>query len=84
MRVVPGGLAGVVEAEAAQQGEEAGFGAAAVVDGIDPCAAEVADRLVGFIRHEDRNQFTGAVQAGEFDGVLLVGFDMVAGLGGDQ
>ena len=80
----PGGLAGVVEAEATQEGEEAGLGAAAVVGGIDPSAAEVADGLVGLIGDEDGDEFPGAVKAGELDGVLLVGFDVIAGFGGDE
>lgn len=47
-------------------------------------AAEVADGLVGLVGNEDRDEFSGAQQAGEFDGVLFVGFDMIARLGRDQ
>jgi hypothetical protein len=82
--VVTGGLAGVVESEATEHGQEAGLGAPAVVDGVDPGAAEIANGFVSFIGHEDGNEFSGAVEAGEFDGVLFVGLDVVAGLGRDQ
>jgi hypothetical protein len=39
---------------------------------------------VGLIEHEDGDEFSGAMEAGEFDGVLLVGFDVVAGSGWNQ
>ncbi len=82
--VCPGGLAGVVEAEAAQQGEEAGLGTAAVIDGINAGAAKVADGLVGLIGDEDGDEFAGSVEAGELDGIFLVGFDVIPGFGGNE
>jgi len=73
-----------VDAQTTQQGEHAGTGAAQVVVGIDPGAAEVADGFVGFVGDAHGGEFTGAVETGELAGVLLVGFDLVAGLGRDQ
>ena len=60
----PGGLAGIVEAKATQESEETGFGAAAIIDGIDAGAAEVADGFVSFVRNEDGNEFSGAKKPG--------------------
>jgi len=82
--VVPSGLAGVVESESAQHAEETGFGPAAIINGIDAGAAQVADGFVGLVGHEDGNQFAGTMKAGEFDGVLFVGFDVVTSFGGDE
>lgn len=84
MGVVPSGLAGILESQTAQHREKAGFGASAVVDGIDTGTTEVTDCLIGFIRDENRNQFTGTEQTGEFYGVLFVGFDMIADFGGNE
>ena len=80
----PVGLARVVDAEAAEQGEHAGAGAPEVVMGIDTSTAEIADGLVGLIRNTYGGQLSGAVETGELAGVLFIGFDLVAGLGRDQ
>ena len=84
MGFAPGGSSGIAVAEAAQESLEAVFGAAEVVDGIDPGAAEVADGFVGLVGDVDGGEFAGAQEAGEFDGVFFVGLDLVAGFGGDQ
>jgi hypothetical protein len=39
-------------------------------DGIDSGAAEIANGFSGLIGHEDRDEFSGAMKAGELDGVL--------------
>lgn len=80
----PGGLESMVVSEAAEQSEETALGAAEVVHGIDAGAAEVADGLIGLVRDVDGGEFSGAQEAGEFDGVLLVGLDLITGFGGDE
>ena len=67
----PVGLAGIVDAEAAQQGEDAGAGTAQIIVGIDPGAAKIADGLVGFVGDAHGGEFAGAQESGELAGVLL-------------
>ena len=45
---------------------------------------EIADRLMGLIRHPDRCQFTGAMQLGEVDRISPVGLDPLARLARNQ
>ena len=80
----PVGLAGVVEAQASEHGEEAGFGTAKVIDGIGAGAAQVADGFVDRVGDVDGDEVIGAEHLGELGGVALVGFDPVSGLGGDE
>ena len=80
----PVGLAVVAVAEPAQQGEQPGFGAAEVIDGIGAGAAEVADGFVDRVGDVDGDEVVGAEDFGELGGVALVGLDPVAGTRGDQ
>ena len=47
-------------------------------------ADEIADRLMGLIRHPDRGQFTGTAQLGKVDRIAAVRFDPIAWFAGDQ
>ena len=80
----PVGLAVVVEAETSEQGEEACFGPAKVVDGIGAGAAEVANGFVHGVRDIDGDEVVGAEIFGELHGVAFIGFDSVARFDGDE
>ena len=78
----PVGFAVVVVAQAAEHGEQAGFGAALIIDRISASTTQVADRFIHGIRDIDRDEVVGAEVFGKFHGVAFVGFDAVSGLGG--
>jgi len=80
----PVGFASVVVTKAPEHGEEAGLGAAEVVDGISTSAAEVANGLVSGVGNVDGDEVVGAEVFGEFHGVAFVGFNAVARFGGDE
>lgn len=80
----PVGLAVVVEAESAEQGEESCLCAAKIIDGIGAGAAEISDGLVHAVGNVDGDEVVGAEVFGEFHGVAFVGFDPVAGFNGNE
>ncbi len=80
----PMGFSVVVVAEASQEGEEAGFGSAEVIDDISAGATEVTNGFVGGVGNIDGNEVVGAEVFGEFHGVAFVGFDAVPGFGGNE
>ncbi len=41
--------------------------------------SKIANGLVGFIGNKDGDKFPGAVKASELDGILFIGFDVIAG-----
>ena len=82
--VGPVALACVAEPEPPEHRQQAGLGAAQVITRIHPRTAQIADGLVGFVGDVDGDEFACPQQAGEFDGILLVGLDLVACLGRDQ
>jgi len=65
-------LAGVAHTVAQHEAQELLLGAAARLDGVGARAAQVADRLVCGRGDVDRFELSGAQQAGELLGVLLV------------
>jgi hypothetical protein len=72
-------IAGVGHAVAEHEGKELLLGAAARLDGVGACVAQIADGLVFRRGDVDRFELAGAQQAGELLGVFLVGLDLVAG-----
>lgn len=55
-----------------------------IINRIDPSAAKIANGLVGFIGNKDGDKFPGAVKASELDGILFIGFDVIARFGGNE
>ena len=80
----PVGLAVVVVAEAAQEGEEPGLGAAEVIDRIGAGTAKIANGLVHAVGNVDGDEVVGAEVFGELHGIAFVGFDAVSGLDGNE
>ena len=80
----PVGLAVVVVAEAAQHGEEAGLGAAQVIDGVGASPAKVANGFVHTVGDVDCHEVVGAKVFGELHGVTFVGFDAITGFRGNE
>ena len=58
--------------------------AAQVVNRIGAGATEIANGLIGGLRHIDGGEFAGAQQTGDGAGVALVGFEGRARLLGDE
>ena len=73
----PVGLAGVVVAEAAEHGQEAGFGPPQIIDRIGSCPTEVANGFVDGVRDVDRDEIIGAEALGQLHGIAFIRFDPV-------
>lgn len=80
----PGRLAAVGNAVAQQECLEAVACIALLSDGVVAGANQVADGLVGSVRHVYGDEVAAARQAGQHDGVASVGLDAVGGALGDR
>jgi hypothetical protein len=77
--LVPGGLSGVVKAEAQEEGLEAELGGLEVLEGILASAGQVADGFILYGGDIDGGEIAGAQKPSELDGVAAVGLDAVSG-----
>ncbi len=77
MSFSPVGLAGVVVAEAAKEGEESGFGATEIIDSVGTTSAKIANGFISGVWNIDWDEVIGAEIFGKFHGVAFVCFNAI-------
>jgi hypothetical protein len=84
MGLAPVGLALVTETVAQEKALEPMTATAQIINGIGASPAEVANGLIGGLRHIDARQFASTQKAGESAGIPFVGLEGSARLPGDE
>ena len=60
------------------------YGRPEILDGGEAGTDEVADGFVGLVGNMDEGEFTGAIEAGQREGVAAIGLHTIGGAQGDE